>query len=267
MCVAFLAWQSHPDYQVVLASNRDEFFWRKAQPLHVWPTTPRIAAGKDTAGGGTWLGADETGRFAFVTNIRKGLPHQTKTDLRHRSRGLLVTEYLKSGQTAAVWAQDVIGESAHYRPFNLVFGDVTGCFYLTNRPALQVVEIPKGIHGLSNASLNEPWPKVVDGVEQFRAAVGADRGDVASGLPYFDRLADSVTADRARLPDTGVGTYLETRLSSRFVKLGVYGTRSSSLLRITSAGHVEFVERRFGLAGRFIGETTVRLPSTADRNV
>lgn len=265
MCLAFLAWQSHPDYKVILASNRDEFLWRKALPLDVWPTTPPIAAGQDVAGGGTWVGADDAGRFALVTNVRNGLPRQKKSEQPHRSRGLLITDYLQSARTASDWAQDVIAEKARYKPFNLIVGDRNGCFYLTTTPTLQASEIPKGVHGLSNGKLNEPWPKVADGIEQFSAAVHADAGGTAAASRYFDCLSDSTTADPERLPDTGVGRWLERRLSSRFVKLGFYGTRSSTLLRITTDGRVELTERRFGWLGKPAGETTVRLSGLADK--
>lgn len=264
MCVAFLAWKAHPDYVGILASNRDEFFWRKSEPIHVWPTTPKIVGGKDIAGG-TWLGADQTGRFALVTNVREGLPRRSKTDLYYRSRGLLLTDFLTTHRTARQWSLDVLVDDTRYRPFNLIFGDTHDCFYLTNRPAPRLVEITKGIHGLSNGGLDEPWPKVADGVNQFTSAVAADTGGPESALPYFDGLSDSQVADRARLPDTGVGAVLERRLSSRFVKLGVYGTRSSSLLRIARTGPVALTERRFGVGSRCTGQTDLRLPEAATR--
>ena len=264
MCVAFLAWQAHPDYRVVLASNRDEVLWRKARPLHMWETEPPIVAGQDVTGGGTWVGADGTGRFALVTNIREGLP-RSKSDQPHRSRGLLITDYLQSTRTAADWTQSVVSDDAQYKPFNLIVGDRDNCFYLTSRPTLHASEISKGIHGLSNGRLNEPWPKVADGLEQFTASVRADVDETGFVQQCFDCLADSTTADPNRLPDTGVGRLLERRLSSRFVKLGFYGTRSSTLLRITTDGRVEVTEKRFGWLGRPTGKTTVRLTGVAGR--
>ena len=71
MCLAVLALDAHPRYAVVLAANRDEFHSRAALPAAWWPDAdPPLLAGRDCAAGGTWLGVDRRGRFAFVTTVR-----------------------------------------------------------------------------------------------------------------------------------------------------------------------------------------------------
>jgi len=88
MCLAIIALDAHPRYQLVVAANRDEFHARAALPA-AWgndSTFMNILAGRDLEAGGTWLGVRRDGRFALVTNVREGGAH----DPAARSRGELV---------------------------------------------------------------------------------------------------------------------------------------------------------------------------------
>lgn len=55
---------------MVVAFNRDENFFRKTAPAHLWPSHPGIFAGQDLVGKGTWLGVAKGGKFACLTNVR-----------------------------------------------------------------------------------------------------------------------------------------------------------------------------------------------------
>ena len=37
MCLILFAWKSHPDYPLVVAANRDEFYERDTDPMGWWP--------------------------------------------------------------------------------------------------------------------------------------------------------------------------------------------------------------------------------------
>ena len=93
MCLIFLAWRRHPDYRLVVAANRDEFYARPTAPAGYWPEAPDVLAGRDLEGGGTWLGVTRTGRFAALTNYRRGddghIPDAP-------TRGRLVSDFLLS---------------------------------------------------------------------------------------------------------------------------------------------------------------------------
>jgi uncharacterized protein with NRDE domain len=45
MCLILIAWQAHPDYPLVVAANRDEFFARPAAAAAFWPEAPQVLAG------------------------------------------------------------------------------------------------------------------------------------------------------------------------------------------------------------------------------
>ena len=62
MCLIAVAWKCHPDYPLVVAANRDEFFVRPTEAAHWWPENG-ILAGRDRQAGGTWLGVTADGRF------------------------------------------------------------------------------------------------------------------------------------------------------------------------------------------------------------
>ena len=52
MCLILVAWRAHPDYPLVVAANRDEFFARPAAEAGWWPDAPSVFAGRDLEAGG-----------------------------------------------------------------------------------------------------------------------------------------------------------------------------------------------------------------------
>ena len=77
MCLLALFYRVVEDAPVVVGANREEFYRRGGDPprLHVGP--PRFVAGVDPVAGGTWLGVNEHGVLAAVTNRRKDAPAGT----------------------------------------------------------------------------------------------------------------------------------------------------------------------------------------------
>jgi len=108
MCLLVLAWKFHPRYRLIVAANRDEFHDRPAAPLGWWPDDPRILAGRDLRGAGTWMGVARSGRFGIVTNFRElERPAENAP-----SRGDLVTRVL-SGATSP---QEYLDDLRHRAP-------------------------------------------------------------------------------------------------------------------------------------------------------
>src|ERR687892_2230737 len=93
MCLVLLAFNCNPDYSLILAANRDEFYDRPTAPAGFWEDAPAVLAGRDLKAGGTWLGVDRRGRFAAVTNYRQGQREAAAP----RSRGRLVSDFLTMG--------------------------------------------------------------------------------------------------------------------------------------------------------------------------
>jgi len=249
MCLIAFAWNAHPRWRLVLAANRDEFHARPSAPLAMWDKVPGMGAGRDLEAGGTWLGACADGRVATVTNVRDPrLGHEG------RSRGLLVRDYLGSAQDSRVWCAALEGRAGNYRPFNLLCFDARAASYLGNRPQPALRPVTPGVHGLSNADFDTPWPKTRALEERMEAWI--ERGDEDLS-PLWEALSDPAEWPDHMLPDTGVGIELERRLSAAFIRGHEYGTRASTLVTVAHDGSVSVRERRYGPDGAFEGETAL----------
>lgn len=253
MCLIAFAWRAHPDYDLVLAANRDEFHARATEAAHAWPDYPQIFAGRDAVAGGAWCGVSPDGRFAAVTNYRDMQPPQA--DL--KSRGWLVRDYLAGAQSAGEYCEAVHAEKGAYGGFNLLVGDAKNLFYLGNRDNRGVLGVPPGVHALSNGVLGDEWPKTRRAARALSQAIGPAR---VQPQALFDLLADDQQAPASELPDTGVGQSMETLLSPVFVRSAQYGTRASTvILRGANAG-LRFMERSFDAQGQPIQEVDQQWP-------
>ena len=89
MCILLLSYQMHPDYPLILAANRDEYYDRPTRPLDYWDDAPDTLAGRDLKNQGTWLALTRTGRIASITNFREPALRNKNAP----SRGLLVSNF------------------------------------------------------------------------------------------------------------------------------------------------------------------------------
>jgi uncharacterized protein with NRDE domain len=168
---------------------------------------------------------------------------------------LLAVDYLTGPDQAPAHASRLRADAAHYRPFNLLTFDARDGFYLGNRPEPRLQIITPGVHGLSNADFNTPWPKTRALMQHLQHWLEVDADDLE---PVFTALADERQAPDEALPDTGIGLERERWLSSAFIGGERYGTRASTLVLIDHAGAGRIVERRFGPNGRPDGQTELR---------
>jgi uncharacterized protein with NRDE domain len=246
MCLVVVALGAHPRYSLVVAANRDEHHARAALPAH-WGERPPYAgmlAGRDLEAGGTWMGVRGDGRWALVTNVREGRGGDTAAP----SRGELVPQVLNAPKASALAA---LGHrAAAYNGFNLLAGDAGSATWMSNR-ADGELSLAQGIHGLSNARLDTPWPKVTRTRDAVNAWAARGDEDVA---PLFAALADRMPARDADLPSTGVPLEWERLLSAPFIVSDGYGTRCSTVLAIGRDGSARFVERSFDARGDATGE-------------
>jgi uncharacterized protein with NRDE domain len=237
MCLILLAWEKHPRWRLVAAANRDEFHARPTAPADWWPQAPDILAGRDLQAGGTWLGVTRSGRFAAVTNIREPNPQNPAAP----SRGHLVGNFLLSRAPSLGYLAGLMPIAPAFNGFNLLVMDGTSLAWLSNRdPGMN--PLSPGVYGVSNALLNTPWPKVVRGKDDLRAALELEDDDALEAA-LFESLARRDPAPDAELPDTGVGAERERTLSSAFIVTPEYGTRSSTVLLLGRDGEVRLTER------------------------
>ncbi|AOJ01692.1 NRDE family protein [Burkholderia mayonis] len=237
MCLIVFDWQPDATHGPVLtlAANRDEFFRRTSAPLSWWSDAPNVLAGRDLEGGGTWLGVARDGRFAALTNyrapfdIRAGAP----------TRGKLVSEFLAGNNVAPLDFLAIVAEKAvFYNGFTLLVGDaVRGeLAWYCNRPAdaQPAPDAPAlvapGVHGLSNARLDAPWPKLVAKRSELGTLL---TGDAAAPLDaLIEMMRDTREAADDALPRTGIPLERERALSAAFIETPEYGSRGTTALRV-----------------------------------
>ncbi|KAM6494521.1 NRDE domain containing protein [Amanita muscaria] len=122
MCIGVWTLE-HPQYALILCTNRDEFLDRPTQNAHFHNFGEKtedhpadILSGLDMRAGGTWLGIGRNGKVALLTNITEEAVNFGT------SRGSLVSSFLLSDpalpleeETARMIAQD-----GKYSGFNLM---------------------------------------------------------------------------------------------------------------------------------------------------
>lgn len=237
MCTLTLGWRVFDGAPVVVAANRDERLGRPSEPPAVIGSDPAVFAPQDAEAGGTWIGYNEHGVLAAVTNRWVEVPGGGE-----RSRGLLVRDVLEAASTHE--ARGIVDDAlaTHtYDGFNLVVAERGGAttpgkptaLYFEWDGDLDVRRLDPGVHVVVNVG--------IDG-EYFEPERDPDRGpeqaDNATGLreSLSPGPEESVSAWRSRAADAlgdhdhGVCVHEPDR---------GFGTRSSSLFTLFADGSAD----------------------------
>lgn len=239
MCIIFFAYESHPQYKLILAANRDELYKRPTENARFWRDYPKVLAGRDLEKMGTWMGINKDGGFAAITNYRNFSLHIDKPV----SRGSLVKNFLVERLSPRIYMERIKANRNKYNPFNLLIGNTSSLYYYSNVED-KIRRIKPGVYGLSNALLDDSWPKVVRGKDKFREIINSKVKIDPKDL--YNILFDRWFPEDKQLPETGVGLKLERVLSPIFIESSNYGTRSSTVLTIDRNNHVTFREKSLG---------------------
>jgi len=234
MCIVAIAHLASSRYPLIVAANRDERHARASMAANWWDVDGALLAGRDLVAGGTWLGVTRAGRFAAVTNI-----FEASAAPAERSRGELVTGFLRGADAPSVYADRIAEEGSRYGPFNLVLRCGDELAFASNRNATETLSA--GIHVFSNNAPGLQWAKV----GALAAAIdgGASREEDLHGF-----LIRTLSGPGARGP-------LERAADSLFVVGGTFGTRCTTVLTIDVDGRARFIEARFDAAGAADGRS------------
>ena len=244
MCLIAFAWRAHPEFPFIVAANRDEFHDRPTEEAGWWPDKPDLLAGRDLQAGGSWLAVSKSCRFAAVTNYRE----QYFARVEHKSRGELVTRFMSSNQGPAQFSRDTDGDD--YGGFNLLTADRSSITYLSNRGEMQT-DLGPGIYGLSNASLDTPWSKLLRSKKRLTELIDAD--DV-SETTLMAILEDRETAIED-VDSEHLAIDLAQAVTAPFIVSETYGTRSSTVMLCHASGSTEFIEQRYDASGNVTGRS------------
>lgn len=237
MCLIFVAVDYNPEYRLIIAANRDEFYSRPTAGADFWQDSD-ILAGQDLLQMGTWLGITRSGRFGALTNFRDPARFMKEA----RSRGELVSNYLQSNEKAAKYLKEVQSKKNQYNPFSLLVGDIYNLYYFGTMEN-EFLRLNKGLYGLSNHLLDTPWPKLISGKRALEKIIA--KTDDIQTEELFGMLADRRIVPDSELPNTGIGLEKERFLSPIFIEGEDYGTRSSTVITVNRNNQVTFTERSF----------------------
>jgi uncharacterized protein with NRDE domain len=230
-----LDWEGKEAYFFTLVANRDEYHERPTTHLHWWKGD-EILAGKDDLSGGTWLGFSKSGRFAALTNFKENTSKKYKL-----SRGLLITDFLESNQSAKSYLVSLNGQG--YAGFNLIVGDKNGLFYYCNRSE-GIYLLSEGVHALGNLSLNHDTAKI-DSVKMDLEELSLSEFNTQSALDMMKKEYGKLheKSKEELKPKEGV------EIPYRFIRSTIYGTRCTSVCRTLPNGDIEFCEQSYSEEG------------------
>jgi len=237
MCLIVFANNVHPNYKLIFAANRDEFYDRPTLQAEFWNDHPELLAGRDLQAGGTWMGITKKGKFAAIKNFRDLKNHRNDAP----SRGKLTVDFLANNIHPEEYYGFLKSDLNKFNGFNLILGNIDELYYFSNKNE-ELKKLEPGIHGISNALLNTPWPKVEKSKKQLEALLGQNE---IHPNEVMNILYDKNKADDYDLPDTGVGIELERLLSPVFIKSEKYGTRCSTVVLVDRDNTVSFIEKSY----------------------
>lgn len=151
MCMLAILYRVARNTPILVAANREEFFTRPTQYPKIQPGTPRVVCGTDRQAGGTWLGVNQYGLLAAVTNRPKAM-----VPLDTRSRGLLCRDLLdlRNAREAVELAKKELA-TGRYAGANYLCADAKFAAVVYGGNRVEVVELIPGLHTLSNGNLDD----------------------------------------------------------------------------------------------------------------
>ncbi len=215
MCTLIVLHRCFREAPLVLAANRDEYLDRPAEKPALRRVGQRgVLAPRDLQAGGTWLGLNDAGVVAALTNRPCRSP-----DASARSRGLVVLDALGAG--SAVEAIEVLAGAPEgaYNPFNFFVSDAERAFAATCEGKLRVTELAPGPHVIGNVDPDD-----------------RNAPKIAGLLARAERIAkcgvDQALGELAELCRSHEGNGARGTLDDTCIHAGGYGTRSSTLIQL-----------------------------------
>ncbi|KAJ8691703.1 hypothetical protein PTI98_011246 [Pleurotus ostreatus] len=278
MCITFWTLE-HPNYALILCTNRDEFLDRPTENAH-WHSfghragpglrSDTVLSGRDELAGGTWFGINRTGRVALLTNVTEPPSGQ-----KFYSRGHLVSTFLLSDSSHPLEdeVEKIIPRDVQFAGFNLLLlapaaaqadGDSkrTVCYdaalvtnhggggAITSRPITPQERVCGGFSNGIDGQDGQEWPKVQHGIRSFKSLI-EELTPECEESQLTDRLFQMLAwrspqpvQHRSQLRETiHVAPISITLESAQGSNASHYATRLSTVLLVGRDGRVLFVER------------------------
>ncbi|KAI1293688.1 Transport and Golgi organization protein 2 [Halotydeus destructor] len=245
------------EYQLILASVRDEYYSRATQPAQFWSEHSTVIGGRDLhpgREGGTWLAMNgDKAKIGVLLNI---LQPSDEVDRSAQGRGFIVNDYVTGSESPRTYLEGLSQQEAcSHNGYVMVTMDLSGsrpsCFYYSNQFNEEPRTLRQGVHGFGNSlDPHNPWPKVSHGKKRFESIVTGHSSTETKEQLIVDLFR--MLGDRTKFPpdaqmrkqgnDWKPGT-LE-KLSSLFVEIPEikYGSRTWTVILIDGNGNVDYIE-------------------------
>lgn len=275
MCI-LLATNRHPEYKLILISNRDEFFERKTHTT-CWnhggfilsPYDLAISNGKQNYG--TWLGINKRGKIAVILNLRVNAEQRksSNTIAEVRSRGLLPVTFLSEndGSSFGDWdSWDKFELKDEYLrktgPFTMFYGDILNenysvidSFKHSNKPFANASEmvVSNDVFYCQNEKQGKQWGKTKYGYELLDAlvsnTVGLEKDELLAKCfelasnHHVSEGEDENCVSRSNIFVPPLKNIEQHRIGMVIADGNYYGTRSQIVILVDHQNHVTFEER------------------------
>lgn len=243
MCTILAIFGLHPEYPLVIAANRDEFTDRPTAGPTVLTEAPRSVGGLDLREGGTWLGVNEKGIFAALTNQRTStLPVSSLS-----SRGQVVRRALECVTPEAIADQLHDLDASSYNPFNLLFGNADRLYVAYahgHQSGVEIEALAPGVHVMANDRIGSPrFPKAERARQAVYKVYTRPWPELVAAL--IEILSDHELPPLQAIEQPPPGS-LRTReqlraLQAICIHTDGYGTRSAALIAIDRQGGVRYL--------------------------
>ena len=224
MCTLIVLHRCVAGRPLVVAANRDEFLGRPAEQMALRTSrTGPILSPLDLEAGGTWVGLNQRGVFAGLTNLRPGNlgsrtfgigvkpegslasalsmtgPVANPMQQKLKSRGEVVMTALESESAAEAVRTLLTLEEAAYNPFQLLVADGQDAWLIVYRDRPRAIELEPGPHIVGN--VEDEKIAAVLGTSEIaeRAAVGTEVGIEKHEFPGFEGIEGLVDSKEPRV--------------------------------------------------------------------
>jgi uncharacterized protein with NRDE domain len=178
------------------------------------------------------------GDVAALTNLREA-PVASLNERQRPSRGELPIQALLNRDFRLEPEQ-----ASRYAGFNLiVFRQAQRLAQHMSNSDETAVKLHRGTGSISNGRFSAKWPKQQALESAINKAQHLDEVDWLEAA--WTALSDQSQPDPLHLPDTGVGLLRERELAPVFINTPSYGTRQSTVIKLSSKGHLKIWERRW----------------------
>jgi uncharacterized protein with NRDE domain len=228
MCTVIIVRNTYDSYPIIVAANRDELLDRPSAPPKLWDGSPKLLAPVDKQRGGTWLGINEAGVFASVTNRRDVMSVRGM-----ESRGELVIMSLEARTADEALERISRLDPRRYNGFHYVVADIRNGYVAYgdginhSGSRVRVEPLVDGINLISNLGVGPDHAARADNIMRTWRNARLDRGP-----PHHSGFDLMLTHHDSEDSPANEGMKAMASVCVHRPERENYGTKSSAFIRL-----------------------------------